>query len=134
MNNNLEQDILKAFSEGIRSEEIACKFNLSISSVTKLKKKLGINNIDLVLYKIQLKDFIFFSLIKDIKNKFKEFNFNNDFKKEDIKIDIIFSKSISKTEYRKVLNRLNKEKRFNIINDFIFLEKEEDLINYFNEL
>ena len=122
MNNNLEQEILKSFNDGRRSEEIACKYNLSISTVTKLKRKLGINNVELVLSKIEIKDFIFFSLLQDL-SKFKD---------KDIKVSIIYSKSLSKTEYKKQKEMC--EKRFNIINDFIFLEKEEDLISYLSQI
>lgn len=106
----------------MRSEEIACKYNLSISTVTKLKRKLGINNVELILSKIKIKDFIFFSLLQDL-NKFKD---------KDIKVSIIFSKSLSKIEYKKQKEIL--EKRFNLINDFIFLEKEEDLMSYLNQI
>ena len=125
---SLEQNIIQDINNGLRSEEIACKYNISNSKIVKLRKKFGLNNVDLNLYKIYLKEFIFYSFTEDLINKF------NSLEREDIKVSIICNKSLSKSEYKKSKERINKEMKFNIINEFIFLkdqESEEDLINYF---
>lgn len=125
---SLEENIIQDINEGIRSEEIACKYNVSNSKVVKLRRKLKNNNVELVLYKLEFKEFIFYSFTEDLINKF------NSLEREDIKVSIICNKSLSKLECKRAKERINKEMKFGSINEFIFLkeqESEEDLINYF---
>lgn len=128
---SLEENVIQDINNGIRSEEIACKYNISNSKVVKIRRKLINNNVELNLYKLELKDFICYSFIEELVNKF------NPLEKEDIKISIIFSKSLSKLECKRAKKRIHQELKFVSINDFIFLkdqESEEDLISYFNKL